>query len=901
MEQSQARLVHRNAQFDAFEFDLLAGRLRRDDRELKLGSRAAALLRILLENAGTDVGKAEISDAVWPGITVEDVNIRVQISAIRKALGDQGKQSRYISNVSGLGYRWIAPTRFVSDGELEARASTLVGRAGDIERLWDLVEAERLVTIVGTGGIGKTSVAREVGQIWTERNGSGAVFVDFATIADPALTGDAIRSALGAPNVAADAVVSVIAALGAERRLILLDNCEHVMEAARGAAERILEHCEGVHILATSREVSNLPMECIFALDPLDFPRPGDGGGTDTESLIARSAVELFVRRMNLDPSARLEHRLLLRIASICRQLDGVPLAIELVARQAGGRDIEAIARDLAEELSQARAPRAGPRHQSLRAAIDWSYRLLSPEDQRVLRAVSTFRSAFSAADAAAIVGEMDSAALERLVAKSILARSDAGFRLLETMRDFAASKADELGEQAADRFAHARHLLSLFPDPPDWEAPPGLEWAGRIDDLRAALDWLIAGAADRQAGCALLACSAPLWLANYLFFEYRDRIEAVLDAGDANGDHALPLAAAFAVISFSTGGQIPKVIAMAERALALADAAASPTYALRARWALVGGSIMAGNYRGALAHARRYAETARSMDDPALAITGQRMLARAHNYIGDQRAAQTHAEAALTAVPKASSRNIFLMDHRIMALGNLARILWCRGFSDRALALADEMVEEAVALGHAPTTCLAVAENGCNITLWSGDRMGAQRSITLLRETADRYAFPRWQDWVNRFEEAYDLTDPDRLEDPVVRRYWAPPTLFHAFHAAALHPSLVTPEALGAVERDDAIWCAADILRGTAEQIMGVTPDVPALAQAEAMLTRAAAIAETQGALGFELRAALSLNRLRRLQGRERDGREAVARILNRFTEGFGTIDVRRAQAIVG
>lgn len=901
MQQAQTRLTYRSAQFDAFEFDLLAGRLSREDRELKLGSRATALLRILLENAGSDVGKAEISDAVWPGITVEDVNIRVQVSAIRKALGDQGKQSRFISNVSGLGYRWIAPTRFTSDGAIDARASQLVGRSGDVETLWGLVGTERFVMIVGTGGIGKTSVAREVGQIWTERNGSGAAFVDFAAVSDAAMVGDAIRSAIGAPNVAADPVNSIVAALASEMRLILFDNCEHVMEGVRDAAQRILDTCDGVHILATSREASGLAIEHVFELDPLEFPRPGDGGGTDAESLISRSAVELFVRRMDLDPAAGIEHRLLLRIASICRQLDGVPLAIELVARQASGRDIEMVSRDLADELSEARAPRAGSRHQSLRAAIDWSYRLLSPADQRVFRAVSVFRSDFAIADAAAIMTGADGDALERLAAKSMIARADKGFRLLETMREFATQKANEAGELEADRLSHARRLLSFFPDPPDWEAQPDPDWEGRIDDLRAALDWLIAGKADRGMGGALLARSAPLWLGNYLFFEYRDRIEVLLDEEDGAADHELPLAAAFAVISFSTGAQIPKVIAMATRALALAEATSNPTYELRARWALVGGSIMAGNYRGALLHARNYAETAKTMEDATLAITGQRMLARAHNYMGDQRAAQTHAQAALAAVPASSSRNIFVMDHRIMALGNLARISWCRGFPDRALALAGEMMEEAAALGHAPTTCLAVAENGCNITLWSGDRLGAQRSIGVLRETADRYAFPRWQDWVNRFEEAYDLTAPERMDDPVVRRYWVPPTLFHAFHAAALHPSLVTPEALGAVEADDAIWCAADILRGTAEQIMGVTPDIPALAQAEAMLMRAATLAEAQGALSFELRVALSLHRLHALRGRERDGREVVAHILNRFTEGFGTVDVRRAQAIVG
>jgi predicted ATPase len=885
----------RRASFDGYTYDLIAGRLARGDEDIRIGSRASALLSLLLSRSGQDVGKAEISTAVWPGLTVEEVNIRVQIAALRKALGDQGKPPRFISSVAGRGYRWIAPTEFGEATDDDRGPSQLIGRAETLATISTLLANNRLVSLTGSGGIGKSSLAREA--LDQCQRSHSCHFVELAAIRSQDDVADAIRRSLGAKAVSPDPILSAAAAIGTGPTIVVLDNCEHVVAGARSVVEKLLDRLPSLTVLATSREALGMEGEAELEVAPLEFPKPGDRAGTDAETLSSHSAIAMFVARLReVAPERRLDHRALLRIASICRQLGGVPLAIRLVASRAGDADLDAMSRDLGDWLSLPCTDVEAGRHGTLKAAVDWSYRLLLPSEQRLLLAASMFRAEFDLSDLRALAPEANVRTAERLVQQSMFVRAGNGYRLLETTRAFALDIAGD--ETTALRNGHARAILDLFPNEVDWQAAPDPHLLSRIDDVRAALDWSF-GDGEASTGIALLARSAPIWFAQLLLFEYRDRLARIIGpsiVGDAN---EVLLCTAFAVASFSTGGNLDRIIETSAHARDLAASAGADRTELRALWALCGLHIFAGQLPEAMVQSERYEAVAKRTGDQELIDSADRMLARTYGYLGRNEAARLHADRCMTTSAAIVGRSIFQLDQRIMALGNFGRIAWTQGQPDQGVAAIMEMVEECVAVDHVPSTCLALAESACMTLLWAGAMEDARHAIDLLKDTASRYSLARWQDWAQRYEEGYDLLDPDRWDAPVIRRYWRPPSLSHALHCATVHPALVSSEAMAHVERGGVDTFTSEILRGAAEQIMGVTPDRHALEQAEALLSRSLHITRLQGALSLELRTAMSIARLRELEGRAADGRAGVEAVLERFKEGFGTMDVRRARRI--
>jgi predicted ATPase/DNA-binding winged helix-turn-helix (wHTH) protein len=896
MEGLASGAVGRSASFDGHTYDLIAGRLVRGNEDVRIGSRAAALLTLLLSRAGQDIDKAEISNAVWPGLTVEEVNIRVQVAALRKALGDQGKPPRFISNVAGRGYRWIAATRFGDEPEQAVAPSELIGRSDTLAEIYRAVLTNRLTTLTGAGGIGKTSLAREA--LSRHDRSHSCHFVDLAAIRSGDDVADAIRRALGAKAVSPDPILSVAAAIGSGPTIIVLDNCEHVIAGARDVVAQLLGHRESLTVLATSREALGLELEAELKIGPLEFPQPGDRAGTDAETLASHSAVELFIARLrDVAPARRLDHRGLLRTASICRQLGGVPLAIRLVASRAADADLDALSRDLGDWLS---LPSAGPetgRHETLKAAIEWSYRLLLPREQRLLRAASAFRADFDLNDLRVIDPDADPATAERLVEKSIFERADDRYRLLETTRAFAQGVVGS--EVTLLRNGHAKAILSLFPVEIDWQSAPDRRLLSRTDDVRAALDWSFDGG-DPAVGIALLARSAPLWFAQLLLFEYRDRLERVIAGGVSGDEHEVQLCTAFAVASFSTGGSLDRIIEISSHARDLAARAGADRLELRNLWALCGLLIFAGRLPAAMAQAERYEVVAKRTGDQELIDSADRMLARTYGYLGRNQAARRHADRCMATSAAIVGRSIFQLDQRIMALGNFGRVAWTQGQPDEAVAAIREMVDECVAVDHVPTSCLALAESACMTFLWAGAMEDARHSIDLLKDIAARYSLTRWQDWAQRYEEGYDLLDPEQWEAPVFRRYWKPPSLSHALHCATVHPALVTNEAVAHADTAEADTFTSEILRGAAEQIMGVNPDRKALEEAQALLARSLDLTRAQGALSLELRTTMSIARLKTLDGRASEGRDDVEAVLGRFKEGFGTMDLRRAARIL-
>jgi predicted ATPase/DNA-binding winged helix-turn-helix (wHTH) protein len=453
---------------------------------LRLGSRALDILIALVERAGELVGKTELMARVWPDTIVVEDNLTVHVAALRRALSDGIGGNRYLITIPGRGYCFVAP---VTEEDVEhwplqpasARyahnlpgfLTRLIGRRGTTSRLIEQSPAQRLLTIVGPGGIGKTSVALAVAEELVPKFEHGVWMVDLAPLRDPRLVPSALSAALGLQNPSGDPVPGLLAVLNDKNMLLLIDNCEHLIEAAADLAVSVLRHAPGVRILATSREPLRVEGEQVHRLSGLESPPPS-ALLTAAEAL-AFPAVQLFVERAAAsmgefgldDADAPL-------VAEICRKLDGVPLAIEFAASRIDALGVRGIAARLEEGLSALTGGRrtALPRQRTMRATLDWSYGLLSEREQAVLRRLSIFAGSFTlraaaavAADAVLPEGEIVDQVLE-LVAKSLIMAdvrgADPHLRLLETTRAYARMKLAESGEADAVGRYHAEYYRSL-------------------------------------------------------------------------------------------------------------------------------------------------------------------------------------------------------------------------------------------------------------------------------------------------------------------------------------------------------------------------------------------------------------------------------------------------------
>jgi predicted ATPase/DNA-binding winged helix-turn-helix (wHTH) protein len=467
--------------FGPFELNFSERSLKKANRVVPLGGRAYDILIALLENAGEVVTRAELFERAWPEVTVEEGSLRVHLSALRKALGDGQFGNKYIARVQGRGYSFIAPVvRFPADNdksEISSRLSDLppaldrmIGRDNFVLEVQVTLQSERLVTILGAGGMGKTTVALAVGHSTLLQFAGAVFFVDLSTVKDKDQAICAVASAVGLDPQLANPKKTLLDFLRSRKALIILDSCEHLIEEAAEIAYAIFMGAPDVQILATSREMLLVAGECILYLPPLECP-PQQEGSTASE-LLAYPAGRLFVERI----SARDGHFSLSDdeapiVAEICRKLNGIALAVELAAGRAANFGVRNTLANLGSGLDILKFGRrtANPRHQSLRATLDWSYDHLSEIERVVLRRVAIFIRHFSPAAALAVAGEtgMDwseiESALENLVNKSLIVAWPGYrgmlYRLLDTTRSYALEKLAESGEHHSVAMRHASYL----------------------------------------------------------------------------------------------------------------------------------------------------------------------------------------------------------------------------------------------------------------------------------------------------------------------------------------------------------------------------------------------------------------------------------------------------------
>jgi predicted ATPase/DNA-binding winged helix-turn-helix (wHTH) protein len=508
-------------------------------KPLRLGSRALDILVTLVERAGETIGKDEIIARAWPNTVVDEGALRVHIAALRKALGDNRAGKRYIANSPGRGYTFVAPVtrdhpqrptaapdRASAANNLPVPLTRIVGRDKIIATLTMQLAQRRFLTIVGPGGIGKTTVAIAVAEAAGPSCSDGVWFVGLAPLADPDLVPSAVSAALGISPSTANPVSGLAAWLRDKQTLILLDSCEHVIGAVAPLVETILRAARHVRILVTSREPLRAEGEWLHRLASLELP-PGSDDLTAAGAL-QYSAVQLFNERATAAADGfTFDKANAAAVLEICRRLDGVPLALELAAARTdvlGVRELAAHLDDRFRLLTSGRRT-ALPRHQTLGATLDWSYQLLSEAEQRMLRRLAVFAGDFPLEAAIAVAA--DGAPSETvdhigsLVAKSLVAADLRGepprYRLLDTTRLYARDKLTSSGEVQQAARHHAEYYRALFAQAEaESETRPQAEWLAiygpHLDNVRAGLDWAFSAGGDPQIGVALtVAVSAAV------------------------------------------------------------------------------------------------------------------------------------------------------------------------------------------------------------------------------------------------------------------------------------------------------------------------------------------------------------------------------------------------------
>ncbi|WP_377155613.1 winged helix-turn-helix domain-containing protein [Roseateles sp. UC29_93] len=486
----------------------------------RIGGRALDLLTALVERPGEMVTKRELMARAWPSTVVDESNLKVNMAGLRRVLGEGVGDPRYIATVIGRGYRFIADVHVPGSPEplpkevaplrrhnLPTGTTRVVGRADAIAALQQDLQGSRLLSLLGPGGIGKTTVALAVAQGALPSFKDGAWLVDLAPLKDPLLVPHVVATAIGMAAHSADMPAALCDCLRDQQLLLVIDNCEHLIDAAAACVNRILAEAAGVKILVTSREPLLVKGERVRRLPGL--AAPAASAQLSAAQSLAFPAIQLFVERATERlASFALSDGDAPRVAEICRRLDGLALAIEFAATRVDAFSVGGLLQQLDDRFRLLQGRRAGPeRHRTLTATLDWSYGLLSDGEAALLRAVSVFAGVFDSEGAAAVAdlpGAEAAEGLAQLAAKSLLAAdldaSGVAYRLLETTRTYCIERLRAAREEPAVRGRHARYLCATLERAgAEWAKRPADDWAaadGRsIDDLRGALAWAAADA----------------------------------------------------------------------------------------------------------------------------------------------------------------------------------------------------------------------------------------------------------------------------------------------------------------------------------------------------------------------------------------------------------------------
>ncbi|AWL93507.1 tetratricopeptide repeat protein [Bradyrhizobium ottawaense] len=917
----------------------------RDGVALPLGAKAFDTLMALMSRPNQVVGKWDLMALVWPGITVEEANLRFHVAALRKALGDGKDGARYITTLSGRGYCFVAPISQLAAPisqtgiaaaqrpaprlelppvKLPNRLQRMVGRDDEIAAVSDRLIASRFVTIAGPGGVGKTAVAVAIAHDLLETFSDAAHFVDLAALSDPDLVITSILLMLGLPAETDDPLPALLAHVRDKRMLLVLDNCEHVIATAAPLAADIFQAAPHVHILATSREALRVEGEQVYRLAPLAVPP--DGSGLTVAAAQTYPALQLFLERATASGAQiSLDDANAAIIARICRKLDGMALAIELAAGRVEAYGLEQTAALLDERLNllwqgQRTAP---PRQKTLQATLDWSYGLLSDLERLVLRRLAVFAGHFTIDAALEVVPDerVDQArlfdAVDSLVAKSMVAPRPIGammrYRLLDTTRAYLLEIEPDGAALAARHATYYRRWLEQAGM--TWAAVPSADERAAhfsaLHNVRAALDWCFGAGGDLGIGIALTAAAAPIFLAMSLLIECRrwsERALLAMDPSSRGSAEEMHIQAALGLTLMFTRGGSEAARSALSRSLAIAQARGDDINQLQLLGRMHIFHERMGEFDAALGYAQQSLAVARSLGDPASIALAHSLLGVSLHLAGEHRDAREMLEVAWRGPGTERISTVHGFDHRNRAGITLARELWLQGRPADALQLARQTVTEAAQMDHPITLCIALIWTVA-IDLWSGDLDGADANI-------DRFIAHA----TSRSMGPYLAVGRGVKGELAIRRGDAAGgvetirTCLRELHDAGYELLTTTFNialvqgwlALGQTEQsaqliDDAIRLVAqsgdhlympELLRMKGK-VLSYLPE-PQVEGAEACLVQSLELSRGKGAKAWELRAAIDLARLIAERGRRDEAKRLLQSVLKGFAEGAETEDIR-------
>jgi len=918
-------------EFGPFRYDTVRREVSDGKGAIRIGSRALELLDTLLESPGRLYSRAELEARVWPHSVVEETSLRVHMSALRRALGDGQAGTRFIANVPGRGYAFVAevttaaassprrpvPERFGSTRGLPARLIQPIGRDQAIAHLDGLCARERLVSIVGAGGMGKTTVAAAVAAQRSGRYAHGIAFVDLCGLSDPALLGTELAQALGLGQAQDTDQPGIEALLRDKHLLIVLDNCEHVIDAAAATVDRLLRSCPAVHFIATSREPLEIEAEQVFRLPPLDLP--------DTDEMLAPAAlldyasIQLFVERAQAICDAfELTEDNAGAVQQLCHALDGIPLAIELAAARVDMLGVHGLLLRLenAFELLTRGHRTALSRHRTLHAVLSWSYELLDDAERLVLQRLSVFSSAFDL-DAAATLAAGPDLTEERaiecvlsLCAKSLIALVPSGgsalrHRLLYITRLFARK---QLAAGSDAPIIHRRHALlmrdGLLAAQAAGQDMSHYRWTlaaeAAIPDLRAAIEWAIDDGNDLALGIEITVEAMWTFFDAGLFDEFRRRsitaLERAAHAGVQGSRLEFKLQLALTFSGSMTWGS-PGQQRVLSKTRALAAEMATTDDRIEALYGLCVSAYAHGDYRHSLACCDEIRELAQHDLAPLSIALADRLAALNRHALGEHEAAEQLAERVLALRGARIGRRFLSEVPFEVSMGiQLARIQWLRGEFRRAWASLHDALASA-ADAHVSAHCQVLGLAAIPIAMWRGDLATAGRWTQELRERATRSSQPYWQAFAQAYRELLaSPTSPP--SDATLQRLKQGAPL--ADITSTLAPAWLGAATIARVERGEVGWCAPEVQRLAALDSLEARR-TGTRRQCLDRLMMALDLSDAQGANFWSMRIATSLCRVTSA----RDPEQAVAhdrlrRLLASLDDGSAVPELQQARQAV-
>ncbi|MCA8150675.1 ATP-binding protein [Burkholderia contaminans] len=775
--------------------------IRRQGASLRIGARALDILEVLHRASGSVVSKDDIMDAVWPGLIVEENRLQVHVATLRKALGTSRD---LIKTVPGRGYLLVAcaspgperppaadaPAAVPADAHASSPPAPLVGRDAEIAQIVEMLERTPVVTLVGAGGIGKTSLAVRVAHAVRSRSRERVLFVELARAGTRADMLIALAAALGLDTQRVPAIEDIGAVFAASRYLLVFDNAEHIVDLVANLVETLTSCAGSLRVLVTSREPLHISAEAVLRMSPLAVP--GDDARPD--EIVRCSAVELFLERVRTAaPDCPVDEAGMRLIADICRRLDGLPLAIELAAARVATLGLAVVASRLDDRLNLLTGGlrSALPRHQTLRATFDWSYVLLDPAARALFRRMGCFIGPFTFDAAHAVATEPGTSAadmiavLGELVAKSLVTVEFHGayarYRLTESTRAYALEKLHNEGEFERIAARHARYEREQGHEREhEHEHAAANVVAEAPNDVTADAVTEAPNDAPADASTGALALAAdetPMPEADLLaralleparMHECAARARQVLDAFDSaaadpvDAGCEMRLRAACASALLHTDGDAVAAAAMWDRTLGLAAHVGDATFDARALVGLWHTKLTLSDIHESLRYATRFERAAERRGDRSQRLLANAMVATSLHYFGEHAQARERLEAATAELSEVGeppcAQAALGVDMTTLARTMLTRLVWMQGDPDHAMRIAAQAVECARRGPSALALCVVLGAAAVPIALRYGDHDITSDYLATLRATASAHGFDIWRNHAECLTGQFDI-----------------------------------------------------------------------------------------------------------------------------------------------